>query len=100
MKAVQKKAFNRISADDQAVVREEMGKVFERMDKLNREDNAAAKKALQQQGITFVRPSPGEAERWRDISIRSIDDMVTSGVISAEFVSQVMSHLQSYRDSR
>lgn len=98
--AVQKKAFNRLSAGDQAIVREEMGQVFERMDKLNREDNLAAKTALQKQGITFVVPSPGETERWKTITERSIDDMIASGVIPGEIVSQVKNHLQKYRDSR
>lgn len=98
--AVQKKAFNRLSADDQAIVREEMGRIFERMDKRNREDNRAARSALKNQGITFVDPSPGETERWKTITERSIDEMVASGVIPGEIVSQVKNHLQSYRDSR
>ncbi len=98
--AVQKKAFSRLSAADQAIVREEMGRVFERMDKRNREDNQAAKSALKQQGITFVVPSPGETARWKTISERSIDDMVAAGVIPGEIVSQVKNHLQSYRESR
>ena len=98
--AVQKKAFSRLAAGDQAIVREEMGRIFERMDKRNREDNQAAKTALQKQGITFVAPNPGETDRWKTITERSIDEMVASGVIASEIVSQVKKHLQSYRDSR
>ena len=58
------------------MLREEMGAVFERLDEINRIDNEAAKAALQQQGITFVMPNPGEIERWREISAKSVDDMV------------------------
>ena len=98
--AVQKKAFDKLSSDDQAVVREEMGKVFARMDDLNRKDNAAARSALQQQGITFVTPNPGERERWKAISDRSIDEMMAKGIISADVVGQVREQLQSFRNSQ
>lgn len=98
--AVQKKAFNKLSVADQAIVREEMGKVFRRMDKLNREDNQAAKAALANQGITFVEPKPGEIERWRRISDQSIDEMVAEGVIPREVVDQVRGHLQSFRNDQ
>ena len=98
--AVTKPVFDKLSAADQAVLREEMGTVFKRLDELNRIDNQAAKQALQQQGITFVAPNPGETERWREISDQSIDDMVAEGVISAEIVSQVRGHLQTFRNQQ
>jgi len=98
--AVQKKAFDKISPDDQQVVREEIAKVFKRLDTINRSDNEAAKAALQNQGITFVVPEPGEIERWRSIANQSIEEMVGSGVISKEIVDQVRGHLQSFHDSQ
>ena len=96
--AIQKKVFNRLSAADQAVVREEMTEVFSKMDKINRQDNQAAIEALANQGITFVSPNPGETERWRSIADRSITTMVEKGVIGGDIVSQVRQHLNSYRD--
>ena len=98
--AVQKKAFDKLSTEDQAVVREEISKVFSRLDELNRSDNLAAKAALKQQGITFVTPNPGEVERWKSISDGAIDEMAASGTISPEIVSQVREYLQSFRSSQ
>ena len=98
--AVQKKAFDKLSAEDQAVVREEIGKAFSRLDVLNRSDNLAAKAALEKHGVTFVSPNPGEVERWKSISDGAIDEMAASGTISAEIVSQVRGYLQSFRDSQ
>lgn len=98
--AVTKKKFDKLKAEDQAVLREEMGTVFKRLDKLNRDDNEAAKAALQQQGIKFVEPNPGETEHWREISDQAIDDMVKAGVISADIVAQVRGHLQQYRSQQ
>ena len=98
--AVQKKAFSRLSTQDQAIVREEMGKIFKRMDKLNRDDNQAAKAALARQGITFVEPSAEEIERWRKISNQSVDEMIEDGIVPRDIIEQVRSHLQSYRSSQ
>jgi len=98
--AVQKKAFDKLSAEDQAVVREEVGKVFKRLDVLNRSDDLAAMEALKKHGITFVSPNPGEAERWRSIADGAIDEMAESGTISAEIVSQAREYLQSFRSSQ
>ena len=49
--AIQKKAFDKLSPGDQQIVREEIGKVFKRLDTINRSDNQAAKAALKNQGI-------------------------------------------------
>ena len=98
--AIQKKAFDKLSPDDQQIVREEIGKVFKRLDTINRSDNQAAKAALQNQGITFVTPDPGEIERWKSISDQSIEEMVETGVISSEIVDQVRGHLQSFHNSQ
>jgi TRAP-type C4-dicarboxylate transport system substrate-binding protein len=98
--AVQKKAFDKLSAEDQVVVREEISEVFSRLDVLNRSDNLAAKAALKQQGITFVTPDPGEVERWKSIAGDAIDEMAASGTISVEIVNQVRGYLQSFRSSQ
>lgn len=98
--AIQKKAFDKLSPGDQQIVREEVGKVFKRLDTINRSDNQAAKAALKNQGITFVTPDPGEIERWKSISDQSIEEMVETGVISSENVDQVRGHLQSYHNNQ
>jgi TRAP-type C4-dicarboxylate transport system substrate-binding protein len=98
--AVQKKAFDKLSAEDQLVVREEIEKVFKRLDELNRSDDVAAIAALKQQGITFVTPNPGEVERWKSIADGAIDEMAASGIISPEIVSQVRGYLQEFRNSQ
>lgn len=98
--AIKKSVFDKLSAADQAVLREEMSAVFARLDELNRNDNVAAKAALQQQGIKFVMPNPGETERWREISKGSVDEMIESGVISSTIVEQIRGHLQDFRSQQ
>jgi len=95
--ALAKPEFDKLDPADQAILLEEMGAVFKRLDQLNREDNEAATQVLKQEGIVFVSPNPGEIERWREIARRAIDDMVSSGVIKAEIVEQIRSDLQTFR---
>lgn len=98
--AIEKKSFQKLGAGDQAIVREEMGKVFRRMDKLNRDDNEAAREALQNQGIVFVEPDAAELQRWKSISDQSIERMVENGLISSEIVIRVKGFLQNFRNSQ
>ncbi len=98
--AVDKKAFNRLSASDQSIVREEMGAAFARMDQLNREDNEAALAALAALGIEFVEPEPGEFERWQSISDAAIETMIANGLISAEVVNRLKGYIKSFREQQ
>ena len=81
-------------------MREEMGKVFKRMDQLNRDDNRAAKSALQNQGIEMIQPSQGEHRRWKEYAEQAIKEMVSSGAISAEIVSLIQRSLQEFRSNQ
>jgi TRAP-type transport system periplasmic protein len=95
--AVQKKTFDKLDPADQAVVREEMGKVFERLDEINREDEIAAEQALRNQGIEIVVTDPAEVERWKKYADESIAGMIESGAVPADIVSRVQQRLQEYR---
>ena len=98
--AVERKAFGKLAAADQQVVREEMGKVFERLDEINRADNEEALTALENQGIGFVAPEPGEVEEWRAVSEKAVDEMIREGIVSGEIVGQVRGHLRNFRNSQ
>ena len=65
--AIDGRAFGRLSADDQAVLSEVMGRVMTKLDTAAREDNASALRALQQSGIEFVDVDPDDIGGWRRI---------------------------------
>ena len=98
--AIQKKAFDTISPEDQAIVREAIADAFKTLDGLNRSDNVQASEALKTQGIEFVKPNPEELLRWKTLSSQAIDDMVAKGIVSREMVDIVMGHLSTYRNSQ
>lgn len=95
--AIQKKAFDKLVSGDQAIVRDEIGQVFKRMDILNRSDNRNASDALRNQGIEFVSPSAAELERWKALSAKSIQGMIDSGAISKSMLDEVNKHLNDFR---
>ena len=55
--AVDDRAFQKLSAEQQMVVRDVMGRAFSEIDRQNRIDNVKALQALKDQGIEFVAPT-------------------------------------------
>jgi TRAP-type C4-dicarboxylate transport system substrate-binding protein len=82
--AVDKKAFDALSPADQKVLGDEVGGAFARIDKQARSDNAAARTALQQQGITFDAPSEAERRTWETVGAEANKQLVAKGAFTPE----------------
>jgi TRAP-type transport system periplasmic protein len=95
--AVQKKTFNKLTKDDQAIVISEMKSVYTRLGEINRSDDEKAREALLKQGIKFIDPEPEELERWRSLSQQSVGQMVGKKLIKQDVVDQINQHLKDYR---
>jgi len=76
MMIVDKKVFKKLSETDQAIVREVMGKVYKKIDEQNRVDNIAARKALTNQGVKFVKLTAEEKENWDKLGDSVINEMI------------------------
>lgn len=97
---VDKKAFDRLSNEDQAIVREVMTRVYSEFDRQSIPDNEGAYQALLSNGIKPVVPG---AEAVRDLRGRAwtvAQDMVGTGLINAELLVQMKTHLQDYRQQK
>ena len=79
---VKRDQFEKLSQEDQAVVKQVMGDVFNRLDSINRSDNEAAKDVLKQRGITFVHSSDAETRRWRETIAPAMGKLKATGGIS------------------
>jgi len=98
--SVSRKAFSKISAEDQTVIREVMGRVFREIDRQNRKDNIKALDALRKQGIQFIKPS-GEAMReWYDKALDVQRQLIEKGKLSQEIVSRLENLLNEYRSKK
>lgn len=94
---VDRKAFSRLSAADQQVVREVMGRIYHDLDRQNRADDSAAKAAMRQQGVTFVTPQPAEIERWRGIASKVAADLRREGKFTPALFDRFQQLLVDYR---
>jgi TRAP-type C4-dicarboxylate transport system substrate-binding protein len=97
--AVQKRSFDKISATDQAVVREEIGKVAKQLDVITRADNRRAIEALQKQGIQFIKPDSAEIARWKRLAEQSVERLIGSGALTRGGVDRVRGYLADYRNA-
>jgi len=96
--AIDKKAFKRISAADQASVREVMSNVFKQIDAQNRKDNIAAFEALQKQGVAVVSPA-NEAE-WRQFADNAVNELLSAGLVSRPVYQRFDKLLMEYRSQQ
>jgi len=62
---IDKRAFSRLDAADQPVVREVFTATFHRLNLQNRRDNEQARAALVKNGVQFLMPAPDELARWQ-----------------------------------
>ncbi len=76
MLIIDKKVFKKLSETDQETVRDVMGKVYKKIDEQNKVDNIAARKALLNQGVKFIKLSKTDKEEWEKIDDFVINEMM------------------------
>ncbi|MEM8815025.1 MAG: TRAP transporter substrate-binding protein DctP [Pseudomonadota bacterium] len=96
--AVQKKAFERLSDEDQEIVREVMTRTYENFDRVNLVDNQAARDALVNAGIETVEFDRPELERIRDVLAVSNRKLGEDGMFSTELYDAMLEHIETYRE--
>jgi TRAP-type C4-dicarboxylate transport system substrate-binding protein len=95
--AVDRKAFLKMSPGDQKIFREIMGRVFEDLDRRNREDNIKAMETLRKQGIEFVKPSGEALKQWFQDASEVPKRLVETDRLSQEMVDTLEGLLKDYR---
>ncbi len=95
--AIERRAFERISAGDQAVITDVLQKVWKQIDRQNRRDNIDAMQALQNQGVRLLKLEPAEQQRWRQIASEVRTRLIDSGQVSRSFVTELQNHLRNFR---
>lgn len=98
--AIDKKAFQKLSQDDQAQVKRVMQRVFRDIDRQNRKDNIAAFNALQKQGIQLNSPSNQEISEWQRRAEQAIHGELQKGRLSRTLYEQLNTHLSDFRNGR
>lgn len=89
---IDKKAFSKISAADQAIVREVMTDVYKKIDEQNKVDNIAARNALVKLGVKFTRLSDTERADWIKAGDFVINEMNEKYKYNKKLYKAVMAH--------
>lgn len=97
---VDKKVFDRISAEDRTVVRTVMGRVYAEMNRQNRKDNQAALEAMEKAGIEIIDPGPEVIGHWQEIAAEINEQLRNEGAFSTEIYDKVRNFLQEYRNNK
>jgi TRAP-type C4-dicarboxylate transport system substrate-binding protein len=95
---IDKRAFYKISANDQTVVHEVMHTVMSKLGEMNRKDDAEARLALQNQGIQFLTISAEEQHRLESIAKQSIEALGKKGVYTQEMYNLLSQYLIEFRN--
>ena len=97
MLVVDQKAFKKIKADDQAIVKKAVAAAFKRLDDLNEAGNISAREALQKNGVIFDKPSGTE---WRQIAKQALENLKALKAYPADTYQQLQQALKDYRNSQ
>lgn len=98
--AIDKRAYNRLSDADKTVVDKNMRAAFTRIDRQNRKDNKAAKKALQDQGITLVTPDAEQLNDWYAKTRMATEQFIKKSGIDAAILERAQQLLKTYRSQQ
>jgi len=91
------KAFNRMSAGDQEIVREEFGRANRTLDETSRSDNEKAREALADQGVVFVEPTMETRAKWDDIAAAATEKLVAQRDYDPATLAMVENLVKAYR---
>ena len=96
---IDNKAFNKLKQEDQQIVRSVMSDAFARINEQNRKDNIAAKQALINQGVKFVRLSPATAKEWRQIGEMAVKKLEQQNSYSEKAYNDLMKYLDASKQA-
>ena len=94
------KSFNKLSADDQAVVKAVFGKAFKLIDERNRMDNVKAFEALTNQGVETVVLTEAERDAWLAMQAPGEQMMQSEGQLSTEALERIKGLVEAFRRSQ
>ena len=97
--AVQKKAFDKLRAEDQATVREVMERTYDEFDRINLRDNRGARDALVNAGIEPLELARAEFARIRRLLESSYRELGAQGSFSLDLYEEMLAHIADYRQA-
>ena len=94
------KSFNKLSAQDQTIVREVFGKAFKHIEERNRIDNVSAFDALLNQGVESVVLNDAEKNIWLGMQQPAEQMMQTEGQLSTAALERIKALVRESRQQQ
>lgn len=98
--AIDAKAFGRLPAQDQRIVRDVMGAMYAEFSRREPEENRNAKEALLNSGVQSVMPDEGEVEKIRKVMEKTNRELGAKGMFSLELYDEMVRHIEDYRNQQ
>ena len=95
--AIDVKAWNKISAADQAIVEEVMRRTYANFDEQSVADNRGARDALIKSGVQSVPFSLDEYEKIRGVMLESNLKLGEKGLFSIDLYNEMLGYIEEYR---
>lgn len=96
MMVVDQKTFNKISKEDQVIVRQAIKTAFSRLDIDNAKGDIGAREALKNNGVTFDKPSGPE---WRNIATQALKNLEKVDAYPIQLYKDLQQSLEEYRSN-
>lgn len=96
--AISKRIFDRLSADDQGVVREVLSDVYAKIDANSPAESENAMQALQTIGITHVEPEEGQFAELQQTMSEFNREMAIDGAYPLAVYEEMLGHIADYRN--
>lgn len=94
---IEKRAFERLSPEDQVIVREVMEGIYRKFDKFGVSENDEALQALLDNGLQMIKPDQAEVHEWQSIVNQSSRELAGKGIFDIELLDRIDVLLKEYR---
>lgn len=95
--ALDKRAVDKLSAEDRALLLKHLDEAFRRIEAANYESSIKARASLEREGIRFVVPSAADLAAFREIGTVAVERIKADGKIAPELFAALEKALQDYR---
>jgi TRAP-type C4-dicarboxylate transport system substrate-binding protein len=92
-----KRTFEKLTPEQQTIVRDVMGRVFREIEQRNLADNDKALAAIEKQGVEFLSVPEAELMEWRQAADAAATRMVEKNRLSQGVVDKLEQILEDYR---
>lgn len=92
-----RRAFERLAPADRESVREALTPAFRMLDRASRRDDEAARAALKNQGIEFIRPDPAALAEFERVAAEARAEIGKKGLYTPARLQALEGHLRDFR---